>query len=491
MVENKLGGEVGITTPSTAIKLFRRRFMGRDGVPELIPRWQHWAECVDNKDCMGCAHDWIRRGYYGGRTEIFALKGEGLHYYDINSSYVATMREEMPIGDRIIEEGELDWRLHRNANNPDGRYSGFCECLVYIPPDCEIPPLPHRNKKTGKLIFPTGFIYGVWSMEELILLFDPLVQGKIVKITKTVWFQLQPMFGKMVEELWKLRDKSLEENYTINEDGERVFNTGLDLLAKLLGNSTYGKLAMKQERTSVVFTKDVKETQCFLCKAELYQFVGVCENCQGSKPAMPDPSGDVWYQAHKVDANYIIPHVSAHITARARVRLWNVMKMVIQLGGKLYYLDTDSCITNIELPTSTELGALKNEYPGKVLNYMAVQPKVYMLEMVNEPDESKKYKVTMKGFPPIKRTKENLEKLMKDETVYWNQLEKVRTLARLGFRRPPKMKDVQKSFQSGYDKRILNDRDGTTRAIFLDERDMVPIPDRVIDKTDKPEGLLF
>src|SRR4029077_7292564 len=78
LVENRLGGEVGMTTPSTAMRLFRRRFLGHDGVQEKIPRYRHFPTCEHQSDegpCDGCLHDWIRLGYYGGRTEIHAFYG--------------------------------------------------------------------------------------------------------------------------------------------------------------------------------------------------------------------------------------------------------------------------------------------------------------------------------------------------------------------------------------------------------------------------------
>lgn len=496
MIEN-LGGEVGITTPSTAMKLFRRRFMGKDGCPSRIPRWNHWHDCKGqlNGTCTGCCHDWIRRGYYGGRTEIFRLAGEKLHYYDINSSYVAAMRYQMPIGDRIVERGPIDWRKHWSEDNLSGRYAGFAECQVTIPKDCPVPPLPHRKDGAGKLIFPAGEFYGVWSLEELKLLTDPFVGGKIDYTNKTVWFGLRPMFQSMVDELWKFRNKKLPG-----------YDPGMDMLAKLLGNSTYGKFAMKQERTSITFAQDVDHNHCFLCKALLHEGSTLCQGCEGSKPAMKEPDGKVWYQANKVDANYIIPHVASHITAIARVCLWNYMKMIHQLGGKLYYTDTDSLITDVELPTSTNLGKLKDEHPGDFLEYLAVQPKVYVIRKMGlnkqiqqnlddikramsgddsidvstlgdpitvdgKPHSSTKLnaKVTMKGFPPSLRTDENLAKLRAGGILRWKQLQKVRSLARIGFKQPPQMKDIEKSFKSSYDKRIVLP-DGSTTAIVLNER---------------------
>lgn len=478
MVENRLGGEVGMTAPSTSMKLFRRRFLGRDGTPSKISRYAHWLDCKDRQTCEGCFHEWVRQGYYGGRTELFRTFGEKLHYYDINSSYVAAMREDMPVGERIIED-HLDWRRFEN-------YAGFVECTVYVPPECEIPPLPHRDKLTGKLLFPAGRFRGVWSTEELKLLEDPMVNGRIERVKKVVWFRRKPLFVKMVDELWRLRDKRIEG-----------YDEGLSALAKLMGNSLYGKFGMKQDRTSVVFSQNVPEAACFLCRGPALVEGGLCRECEGSKPAMAEPDGDVWYQAKKVEAPYIIPQIAAHITALARVRIWRFMQLAIKAGGKLYYTDTDSIITDAVLPSSSDLGALKDEYPGQELTGLFVQPKVYMLEnpghnetvdrmaellqRAMEGDETvdastfdkmQKFepKVTMKGFPRSLRTKENLGALQEGKTLSYSRLEKVRSLAREGFRRPPLMATVKKSFKSGYDKRRLH-KDGSTSPVVLDEHD--------------------
>jgi hypothetical protein len=298
-------------------------------------------------------------------------------------------------------------------------------------------------------------------------------------VKKVVWFRLKPVFTQMVDELYALRDKSRAD-----------FDVGLSELAKLFGNSLYGKFAMRQERMQIVFAKWKGPASCFLCQeAVLEETHGLCKSCEGSKPAS-DHSGDVWYQKKKTDASYIIPHISAWITALARVRLWMSMKAAIVLGGKIFYSDTDSLLTDVDLPTSTELGGLKDEYPGADLTGTFVQPKVYMLE--SETFEAPK--VTMKGFPyrnmasthakdPITkkpcscaeciiRCKDNLVRLQAGETLEWKQLEKVRTLAALGFSRGPLMKKVSKSFRGKYDKRVINEDGISTRAVVLDEREV-------------------
>lgn len=348
MVHDVLGGEIGITTPSTSMKLFRRQFLGEHGVVEKIPRHAHFHDCQKAKlpfdapdGCRGCLHDFIRRGYYGGRTEIFRLFGTRLHYFDINSSYVAAMKRDMPIGDKWVEEVNsngcgIRWGRVRRPDHPKGQHAGFAEVTVYIPETCPIPPLPHKDKTTNKLIFPTGTFHGVWSLEELQLLNDPLVQGRILWTGKVVYYKLEPCFEHMVNQLWKLRDT-----------GSPNYDPGLSELAKLLGNGLYGKFAMRQERTTMVFSKkDRAAGSCFLCggvarlcgdelpedappKPEVEKLL--CRSCEGSKSANPaDPDCDVWYQAKLTDAPYIMPHISAHITALARVRLWQFMRTAVR-----------------------------------------------------------------------------------------------------------------------------------------------------------------
>lgn len=521
-----LGGEVGMTTPSTSMRLFRRGYLGQEGVPGRIDRYAHWDDCkgAEDETCGGCCHAWVRQGYYGGRTELFETYGTDIHYYDINSSYVASMTEEMPIGKRRVEvfpepvelgvRTDYDHRWHTQ-----GIAGGFVECTVYVPPECRIPPLPHPDPQTGKLRFPSGQFHGVWSTEELELLSDPAVGGEVRYVRRVTWFEKKAMFARMVMALWVLRDKTLS-----------TFDEALSLLAKLLGNALYGKFGMKHERTSVVFEQDAKYGTCFLCREELEDEPGrdeegnakqaLCDDCEGSKPASPDAETDVWYQQKRVDAPYIIPHVAAWITSLARVRLWRYLKAAVQGHGprcsgdgcpgcgRLLYCDTDSCLTDVVLPSSSELGALKDEYPGELLTYEGFQAKVYMIERTSyntdverrnalltlamkagpmQPIEEPK--VTMKGFPgralpedeearalagvapgvhvPI-RNRANLERLKKGETLRWRRLERVRTLARSSFRAGPQLTKVSKSFQSPYDKRELQP-DGTTRSVVLEE----------------------
>ena len=253
--------------------------------------------------------------------------GSKLHYYDINSSYVAAMAETMPVGDRIVIENptELDWRMHKS-------FVGFVECTVHIPEDCAVPPLPYRAD-SGKLIFPVGEFAGTWDTEELSLLLDDSVRGEITSIKKVVWFGRKKVFHGMVKELWRLRDKSQAD-----------YDEGLSALAKLMGNSLYGKFGMKEERQAIVIAqKTGLRGECFVCgEKAISPKDQICALCVKSKPATNENDCDVWYQAKHISAPYIIPHIAAHITSLARVRIWRFMMAAHKAGGTLYYTDTDS-----------------------------------------------------------------------------------------------------------------------------------------------------
>jgi hypothetical protein len=604
--------DMGITAPATAMKLFLRRFLGKGDVPEKIARHRHWPDCQSRVTCKGCFHEWMRTGYCGGRTEPHVMKSfegsiftapdgtltfsddyrshGGVHYFDVNSSYVASMREDMPIGDLVVEEGRIDWRRHPSRG---GRYSGFAEVTVEIPVDCPIPPLPKVHPDTNKLVFPVGRFNGVWSMEELLLLEDPIVGGRIVDVRRVAWMRLHPMFRDMVDELWALRapqcPQCVEE---MRAKGSREpcphFDEGLSALAKLMGNSTYGKFAMKHERTSIVFAREHEDGHCDLCGVET-NGPPLCREHEGSKPASADPDDCLWYQTHYADAPYIIPHVAAFITSHARVRLWKVMREVVtrrgprrtaardlvvgdvafldpwrtqpfvvsavepglrrgelqiigrtwdvdgsivrarmtldelqEVGrsGIIYYLDTDSCLTDVVIASGTRLGEMKDEYPGELLEFECLQPKLYVVFRTSLQDalqprraillaawrgedvdastldralescpgikgaalgfKLRQPKCTMKGFDPVLRTVDTFERLRRGEVVDsvplrgggsrpWKRLEKVRTLARGGFKDPPAMREVEKSRRSAYDKRELLADGVRTRAIALNE----------------------
>ncbi len=411
-VENVLCGEVGITAPSTAVKLFRRKYLK--------------ATYVRAEE----THDFVRSGYYGGRVEVFQREGVGLRYYDINSSYPAAMLNDMPAGPALPLKGEPPEWLPKEQ-------IGFVHAKVTIPEDVAIPPLPIKLKSedeavrhaNGKLIFPVGRLEGVWEYEELS---NAVQAGAVVEEWgESVWYPRVPLFKEFVTDLYKYRDKSLPG-----------YDQGLDAIVKILLNATYGKFGMKTLRRMIHRWDDP-------------------DLPKDAKPASHDVESPIWYSEKVVDAAYIMPQISARVTALARVRLWRYMDAAVQKGGRLYYCDTDSVITNVSMDSTTDLGGLKDELPEHSGNIWGrfVGPKVYMLK--DGPFEICK----AKGIE--KPTFEKIQTLLEGGTIYQDRLEKVGSLAQAGFMRGPRMYRVPRTIRPNLGKRLFLE-DGSTVPLKLE-----------------------
>lgn len=437
-IENVLGSEVGITAPSTSIKLLRRKY-----VQKALPRSTE-------------THDFVRSGYFGGRVEVFKKEGWGLHYYDINSSYPRAMLEDMPGGPATEWLGEPPKRIRDNR-------IGFVEADIDVPTSIHIPPLPLRmpsgkdnaSIRNGapdtKLIFPVGHLRGVWEWDELRM---ALEQGcRIREWYRSVWYEPVSIFRGFVEELYSYRDKN-SPNYDV----------GLAEIAKLMLNSAYGKFGMRTLRKKIYRWDDPNLPD-------------------NAVPASSEPDSPIWYAEEEVDAPYIMPQIAARVTALARCRLYRGMLSAIQRGGTVYYCDTDSIITDVALDSSTKLGEWKDEgadwaksldeelkkrgfephgwdtLSGR-LHGEFIGPKLYMLEIQNVDPKGKKWeKVKAKGLQD--RTRSTVESLARGERVYQKRLEKIGSLAKAGFMRGPRMQNVPRRLLLDQGKRHILDNGET------------------------------
>lgn len=403
LIEEKIGGEVGMTTAATSMKTFRRRYQSK-------PIEKH-----------STYHEFFRAAYFGGRVEIFKKQGQGLHYYDINSSYPFSMLQPMPIGKLTEWKGKPPaWLIKERV--------GFARASVYVPPSTHIPLLPHRLKD-GKLIFPTGSFSGVWPAVELL---EAEKEGVKVTWHDSVWIVAEPIFGEMVHELYAYRDKS-----------RPGYDEALAYVAKILLNSLYGKFATNTLREKIIYIEPDQDPP------------------EGAIPAAPeDPECPIFTVEEEIDAPYIAPQISAHITALSRIALYRFMKEADRLG-ELVYCDTDSIITSADLShmCGVGLGALKDEGAGVTYEGEFLQPKLYFLQ-----GDDGSQKVVMKGYST--RNEESFRRVQLGETLSFESLERIGSMKRKGFLDGPKMRTVTRCIR-GEDRKRVHLPDGTTRAIEL------------------------
>ncbi len=337
-----LGGDIGVTAPATSMLTFRRRFLSKD-----IPINRHFADCKarddENHTCVGgCLHLFVRRGYYGGRVErlraafVARNSNDHLNVGDVNSMYPAAMLEPMPTEYVGARHGPID--IHKMSRF----WLGFIECTVFVPHETYLPPLPYRTN--SKLVFPTGVFSGVWSSVELLAAIEHGAQ--IQSYGTSVWFKGETIFDEYVHHLYKFRDKNSPS-----------YDPSMALIAKLLLNSLYGKMGMRETREKLWFNPRRQE------------FI------DHDLTPLEDLGHGIFTEAIAVNATYVIPHIAAWVTALARVKLFKLMQGFLAQGHKVYYCDTDSIFTTAPIESKAGLGELKLEKQWDWAKFVA--PKLY------------------------------------------------------------------------------------------------------------------
>jgi hypothetical protein len=207
-------------------------------------------------------------------------------------------------------------------------YYGFALAEVSIP-EMYIPVLPYRQEK---LFFPVGRITAVWSNEELTVAEN--MGCRIQKIYKAVYFRTAPILREFVSKLYKLKKEASEPTRTI---------------AKYLLNSFYGKFG--QAPVKRVYTTEY-------------------EAPPKSWPIVhPDGSSSGFaYHERTSRAAYLLPHISAAVTSKARLHLLS------RLNSNIYYCDTDSVFTTDIIQTDKEIGGWSLVGEGECRFW---QPKLY------------------------------------------------------------------------------------------------------------------
>lgn len=323
-VETRLAGACGLTVAATAIETLRRGYLQKT-----------LLQTTPDVEAL------VREGYYGGRTEVFNkggtfTKDKPLRCYDVNSMYPWAMSQRLPTTLLTVSERFLN--LH---------CAGFVECTVDTA-NCDkqarqYPVLPLRHE--GKLMFPLGRFRGVWSTIELKMASD---HGyRIFSVGRGAYFKTESVFEKYVTELYKLRDKKRSD-----------YDETLSKIAKLLLNATYGKFGTNREREKIWIRPNLQD----IIDKEMTPLQGPLN--------LP-----VYVEKVECDAEYILPHLAAWITALGRVRLLNY---IYQCKESVYYCDTDSVYTTSVLPSSAALGEMKEEY-NDIVQAGFIAPKVYRL----------------------------------------------------------------------------------------------------------------
>ena len=379
----ELGATPKQTIASTAMSLFRNKYL----------EGGYWRQ---KKDILLDLFE----GYYGGRTETFK-RGyiNNKNYYDINSLYPSVMRGYYP----DPNSGRVTFK---NTLEYINKYEGMSKVDVKAP-ELKHPYLPFR--RPDKLIFPTGTFTGWYTHFELR---KAIGMGyEVQKVHKTHYYKkLCRPFKGYVEALYSLRK------------GYKVDNNPMELVVKLLLNSLYGKFGQKfiGRDNWIPANITLDELEKFDKVERIGDFFCIKET---SEPSC-----------------FCIPIWASYTTAYARDKLFNYI-----VETDPYYCDTDSIITDKELPESTELGAMKLEMYIK--HGIIVKPKMYALL-----DGNNQEYVKVKGVG-TKLTIESFKSILRGDKITYMKFTKFKEAMRRGLI-PNELQNVEKSLSLEDNKRI-------------------------------------
>lgn len=280
------GGQLCVTAASTALDIFKRRYLERP-IVNTLP--------ID---------EWARPSYIASRVERLEEYCRRAYIYDINSSFPFSMTQAVP--------GNL-LRVNKKLDSP--LYIADVEVRVG---EQHIPPLPYRDSD-GRIYFPTGTMRTRLTSEDVLCGdFD------ILKVHSAWHFEGRYDMAAFAEDFFKLR-------------AEGGFQSEC---YKIVLNSLYGKMAERSEKQVLLVRPKVR----------------------------PDPlhSEAIAPHCYLVDEQITVEHshvpISSIITARSRRLLRDWMLEAERRGGRVYYCDTDSIFTDVELEDRPgELGRLKLE----------------------------------------------------------------------------------------------------------------------------------
>lgn len=290
---------------------------------------------------MQAADEYATPAFFGGRTEVFrvgAFTGP-LYYYDVRSSYPWSMTQDLPTypkGISVATGRGVERRLET---------CGITEADVHVPESTYLPLLPVYEN--GKLLFPVGRFRGRWTNLELI---EALRAGASVKIRSQYLFEPTPFMEPFVRTFFGLRQEAIQEG-----DAMKSY------AYKTLLNSGYGKLNETVERARLIYGAE-----------------RVNKAMRDGEKVFPTNLPGIYKTTSEEEGAFRHVAAGAYVTARSRLLLWRKMQEVLRLGGRIFYCDTDSIVTDVPLPKEPdELGNLKLEY--ELAEFEAFAPKVYRM----------------------------------------------------------------------------------------------------------------
>jgi hypothetical protein len=316
------------SSSTLAMKIFRQNFL-----KTIIPTLTNKLDKL------------IRLAYVGGATDYYLKYGENLKYYDVNSLYPKAMCNPMPIKFLSVKQG-FDCKLED--------VFGFVEARIVAPDNLTIPLLPY--KLNNETIHPLGSWIGLYFSEELK---EVVKHGYIVEPMMVYEFSKENIFNDYIEYFYNIKKNS---------------KGALRYIAKMLLNQLYGYFGRRRTliETKNVYNKDLIQ---YYGKYTVFSEIKISDEVTTilmSSNMDYDLINELQEETNIEFENklkFVKSHVgiASAVTSYARIEMIKFKVLLMKLGIKLYYTDTDSIFIDSELPSNligNDLGQMKDELNG-------------------------------------------------------------------------------------------------------------------------------
>lgn len=287
----------------------------------------------------------IRASYFGGRVEAFKIGPiNKCYYYDFTSLYPYVGCLALPYGKPIRI------KFDDNCSKLDKHFFGFVECYVRTTDSNKVPL--HAVKSDNKLIFP---VFKNWT--------------KIKIFTEEIRYdQYEYKFLEGIKfKRYRLCKKYFMDGFKNKAKYKKLGKITMTQIYKIILNSGYGFFGIRTKGRDGVMIMNKTDNKWikYLNEGKLISFAEY-ENCNVAR---------VQKDLDITDFNV---GIAAAISSYARQKTTQLIQDIKNVGGNVYYCDTDSviCDINIELhetlqnkyqwdKSGDELGSLKNECHDK------------------------------------------------------------------------------------------------------------------------------
>ena len=281
----------------------------------------------------------LRKYYFGGRNECMTKLGynKGKFYYvDFTSLYPYVMKKNKYF------YGKMNKIVLKDNSKFDNNWFGFVKVLFRHTNKNNIPlhgVLAKTNKST-KLVFPyvEEWRESIISTEEIKYSLNNNLGYEYKYLMVYNWINKDNYFEPIIDELYKMK-----------LDAQKKGNKALRSIGKIIINSTYGFFGinyLKRDQIEIVNERANKHKTPE--ESRTCRFYGYLID-QKLKSYNKYGKYDIYGLESSINAKCANVGIASLVTSYARLELYKLLKAIKDEGGNIYYMDTDSVITDLNI----------------------------------------------------------------------------------------------------------------------------------------------